>query len=224
MNMTYPQMPQMKMPLNDTDPADLTGLIVARLCHDLASPIGAIGNGVELLELSQTASGPELDLVGASVRQASTRLRMFRAAFGAVQDGQVAAVTEVTGLLRGLAETSRAYLENGLRGDMSRQQLKLLILGLMCLETVLPWGGKIHLAQGEDGTGLCLRAEGERMRVDAALWGALPAGPISHLITAATVQFGVLHQQAALQGVTLDVTLADHAVQLDIHPSAVAQT
>jgi histidine phosphotransferase ChpT len=222
--MTYPQMPRMKMPLDDTDPADLTGLIVARLCHDLASPIGAIGNGVELLELAQTVSGPELALVGASVRQANIRLRMFRAAFGAVQDGQVAAATEVTGLLRGLAETSRAFVENDLRGDMSRQQLKLLILGLMCLETVLPWGGKIHLAQGAEGFGLHLRAEGDRLRVDAGLWGALPAGPITHLITPASVQFGVLQQHAALMGVKLCVTLSDHAVELDMHPCIVAQT
>ena len=33
---------------------DLPALIAARICHDLISPLGAIGNGVELLEWSKT--------------------------------------------------------------------------------------------------------------------------------------------------------------------------
>lgn len=34
------------------DEAELASLVAARLCHDLVSPLGAIGNGVELLEMS----------------------------------------------------------------------------------------------------------------------------------------------------------------------------
>lgn len=211
------------MPQTEPEITDLTGLIVARLCHDLASPIGAIGNGVELLELSAAANGPELELVGASVRQANIRLRMFRAAFGPVQDGQVAAATEIAGLLRGLAETSRAYLENGVQGDMSRQQLKLMLLGLMCLESALPWGGNIQIVQGKDGAALSLHAQGERLRIDADIWRALGAGPIAHLITAANVHFGVLHQFAAQMGVVLGVTMSDHALQLEFRAGAFVQ-
>ena len=33
-------------------PEDLAVLLGSRLCHDLVSPLGAIGNGLELLELS----------------------------------------------------------------------------------------------------------------------------------------------------------------------------
>ena len=47
---------------------DLSALVSARLCHDLISPMGAIGNGLELMQLaggavrrpstaSETASG-----------------------------------------------------------------------------------------------------------------------------------------------------------------------
>src|SRR6056297_806221 len=41
----------------------LADLIGSRLCHDLSNPLGAIGNGVELLDLTGAAQGPELDLV-----------------------------------------------------------------------------------------------------------------------------------------------------------------
>ena len=33
-------------------PENLAALVTSRLCHDLVSPLGAIGNGLELLELS----------------------------------------------------------------------------------------------------------------------------------------------------------------------------
>ncbi len=36
---------------------DLAALLGSRLCHDLVSPLGAIGNGVELLEMSPDFPG-----------------------------------------------------------------------------------------------------------------------------------------------------------------------
>ena len=58
-------------PLADTQNADLAGLVGSRLCHDLISPIGAIGNGLELLELSGSAPTEEIALIRASVRPPS---------------------------------------------------------------------------------------------------------------------------------------------------------
>lgn len=39
------------------DDPDLTALLGSRICHDLISPLGAIGNGVELLSMAGTAGG-----------------------------------------------------------------------------------------------------------------------------------------------------------------------
>ena len=68
------------------DEAELASLVAARLCHDLVSPLGAIGNGVELLEMSGDFPGisksPELALITESVRSARARVRFFRTAFG----------------------------------------------------------------------------------------------------------------------------------------------
>ena len=48
---------------------EIAALIASRICHDLISPIGAIGNGMELMALSsgQEQSSPELDLISQSV-------------------------------------------------------------------------------------------------------------------------------------------------------------
>ena len=42
---------------------DIAALIGSRVCHDLISPIGAIGNGVQLLAISGGAAGAEMDLI-----------------------------------------------------------------------------------------------------------------------------------------------------------------
>ncbi len=53
---------------------DLAALIGSRICHDLISPIGAIGNGLELLSMAG-AGGPEVALISDSVSNANARIR-----------------------------------------------------------------------------------------------------------------------------------------------------
>ena len=59
---------------------DLAALVGSRICHDLISPIGAIGNGLELF-LMDTAGGPELALITESISHAKARIRFFRVAY-----------------------------------------------------------------------------------------------------------------------------------------------
>jgi len=66
------------------DDVDLSALISTRICHDLINPIGAINNGLELLDAVGTAPGPELSLVNDSASAASAKLNVFRLAFGDV--------------------------------------------------------------------------------------------------------------------------------------------
>jgi len=71
---------------------DLPALISTRICHDLINPIGAINNGLELLDAVGTAPGPELSLVNDSASAATAKLNVFRLAFG-----EAAATAEVQG-------------------------------------------------------------------------------------------------------------------------------
>lgn len=59
-------------------------LMASRVCHDLVSPVGAVNNGVELMEeLGPAAGGEAAALIANSAQQASVRLKAFRLSYGA---------------------------------------------------------------------------------------------------------------------------------------------
>lgn len=177
---------------------DLSAVLIARLCHDLASPLGAIGNGVELLEMVHGADGPELQLVAASVRLATARLRMFRFAFGPALADQMSGAAEVRALLHAQEETARFWAQYDIDADVPRAHVKALLLGLMCMETALPWGGNVRISSNLDGYQLVARAD--RMRIDLALWSALQTPCAAIAPTAATIQFTLFQSEVAQQG------------------------
>jgi hypothetical protein len=58
-------------------------LLCARFCHEMVSPVGAIGNGVELLDEDDPDFVREaIALIGQSARTASRRLQFYRFAYG----------------------------------------------------------------------------------------------------------------------------------------------
>ena len=66
---------------------DLAALLCSRVCHDLISPVGAIVNGLEVLEEEKDAEmrGHALALIKSSANEASSRLQFCRLAFGAAR-------------------------------------------------------------------------------------------------------------------------------------------
>src|ERR1700743_1471075 len=64
---------------------DLAALLCSRVCHDLISPVGAIVNGLEVLEENKDEETKTfaLDLIKKSAGQASAKLQFCRLAFGA---------------------------------------------------------------------------------------------------------------------------------------------
>src|ERR671911_1817572 len=66
------------------DSLDLAALLCSRVCHDVISPVGAIVNGLEVLEEDDLDMRDfALDLIRKSANQASARLQFARLAFGA---------------------------------------------------------------------------------------------------------------------------------------------
>src|SRR3989441_12983327 len=66
------------------DALELAALLCSRVCHDLISPVGAIVNGLEVLDDNPKAEDRDfaLDLIRKSARTASARLQFCRLAFG----------------------------------------------------------------------------------------------------------------------------------------------
>ncbi|RWL92157.1 MAG: histidine phosphotransferase, partial [Mesorhizobium sp.] len=61
---------------------DLAALLCSRVCHDIISPVGAINNGLELLD-EGGADEDAMKLIRQSAKNASARLQFARIAFGA---------------------------------------------------------------------------------------------------------------------------------------------
>lgn len=188
---------------------DLGATIASRICHDVASPLGAIANGVELLMLAGLERTPELDLVIQSVEGASARLRFLRLAFGAPR-GRDVGEGEVASLLAGIEKTSRFAYRWAVPGDVPREEAKAAFLLLLCCESALPLGGALRV--GREGGAWEVTAEGPRLRVLPALWAALGPERAPPPDAAALVQFALLPGALDLLGRRLDLSLGDDRI------------
>lgn len=194
------------------DKPDIAALIGSRICHDLISPIGAIGNGVELLMLESRDQGPEMALISDSVAQANARIRFFRIAFGAASPGQRIGRPEVAEVLAGLTRGGRLVIDWQGPAEMARAEVKLACLLILCMETAMPQGGRITVSHG-DGR-WALTAEAARLRVDPALWEVLsnPAAPAE--IGPAQVHFLLVPEEIRRQTRRLAVETGDGTIRL----------
>jgi len=182
------------------DPIHLPALIASRICHDLISPIGAISNGVELMMMDASGtSSQEMALIIESAAHANARIRYFRVAFGQSAPDQRISRSEAVAILNDGALGGRLKVQWDSPNDLARRDVKLVFLGLLCMETALIQGGEVTVSLGDAGWHLAARAP--RIRRDAALWDGLAnAGEDAfHDIAAGQVHFALLALEAARQ-------------------------
>nr|WP_239113419.1 histidine phosphotransferase family protein [Shimia biformata] len=139
----------------------------------MISPVGAIGNGLELLEMTGLVDGPEMALIADSVANAAARIRLFRIAFGLAGEGQQVAGREAAEILAALAGDGRTHVTWAATGDMARVEAKALFLALMCLQKALPYGDPVTISGGAGGW--VLTADAPRHRADDAFVAKLTA-------------------------------------------------
>jgi histidine phosphotransferase ChpT len=181
---------------------DLGALVGSRICHDLISPLGAIGNGVELIALSGMDDTPEMALIAESVENANARIRFFRVAFGAAEVEQTIGAQEVAAIVEGLGRTGRHQIDWAAGGG-PRVEVKLVFLVVLCVSSAMPWGGTIHVRRTGDSWQVSGTAD--RLKIDQALWDALgqPGAPLA--VSSAEVEFPLARATAARIGRTLSV-------------------
>jgi len=191
---------------------DLTSLVGSRICHDLISPLGAIGNGVELLSMSGDPSGSELELITESVANATARLRFFRIAYGAASDHQLIARSEILPILSAATRGNRlSYLWEP-REDVPRTELRIAFLVIQCLETAMPHGGDIQMRRS--GTEWTVMGDSSRLTIDPSLWDGLSAPGARLPLTPALVQFALLPGALAQAGRTLSLQRGENRIEL----------
>ncbi len=164
-------------------------LINARLCHELVSPVGAINNGVELLdEEDPDFVRDAIQLIGQSARKAGQRLQFYRFAYGtsATSGGGGANGRD---LAQGLLEGGKVRCDwsaeaTTLPVDWQRLACNMLVLAA---ET-LPRGGTIEVRPLRAGaSGIEVAAEGEAVNVGSELRAALDPDIAVDQLTSRTV-------------------------------------
>ncbi len=87
-------------------------LLASRICHDLVSPVGAISNGMELMEeLGDEGRDEAVKLISNSTAEASVRLKCFRLAYGAAGSDRNIGFDEVREVFVEWMKASRLKLE-----------------------------------------------------------------------------------------------------------------
>ncbi len=191
---------------------DIAALIGSRICHDLISPIGAIGNGVELLAMSGAAGGAEMDLITESVQNANARIRFFRIAYGAAMADQHVGRKEILSVLTATAQGGRFTYFWQLDNDQQRDLVRIAFLVLQCFETAMPLGGEIHISHENDAW--IITGTGSRIVVDPELWDVIGDATKTHSYKAAQVQFALLPIAIAEAGRTLEVSHSDAEISV----------
>ena len=162
-------------------------LLAARLCHDLAGPIAAVGHGAEALaEDDQDLAREALRLVAEGAIRAANRLQFYRFAYGSRGDGGAAGRAPSELALRFFEATTIAcdYAPSARLLPLAWQKLacNLLLVGA----DLLPRGGALGVHAGAGG--LVVDAAGPTVAPAPELIAALKLMLPTTALTPGTVQ------------------------------------
>ncbi len=198
---------------------EFASLLCSRLCHDLLSPVGALNNGVELL---QDETDPEMrarcvELLAESARTSANKLKFFRLAFGAAGGfGEAVDPREARAVIEGLFGGGRIEI-GWLAGEeaLPKAAIKVLLNLALLAGDALVRGGRLDVGceNGAAGTEIVVRADGARIVFDdetrRALAGELdeaavsPRTAVGWLVRSLVEEAGGQVQLAADDGVLL---------------------
>jgi len=167
-----------------TSSTDLAAILCSRLCHDLMSPVGALGNGLELLASEEDPEMREhcLGLIGRSAQASAAKLRFFRLAFGSAggfaDEVPMQEPHEVLAALAG--QEGKASLDWAVEAEtLPKNAVKVLLnLAAIGLDTLVRGGTlAVGAERGDGATEIVVRAAGPRLAfsqdMSAALDGTL---------------------------------------------------
>ncbi len=156
-------------------PLDLAALLCSRVCHDLISPVGAIVNGIEVLEEEKDAETRDfaLGLIKKSARTASAKLQFCRIAFGAAGSAGAQIDTgDAETISRGFLEDEKTKIEWTIpRALLPKNRVKLLLNMLIIAAQAIPRGGQLKVAAAGAGEirGFTITVTGTNAKVPQAI-------------------------------------------------------
>jgi len=148
--------PEIANPIPAPDTLELAALLCSKVCHDLISPVGAIVNGLEVLDDNPKPEDREfaLELIRKSAKTASARLQFCRLAFGAAGSaGAQIDLGDAQTMARGHIEDAKTSITWNLpRLLLPKNRVKLLLNMMVIAQQTIPRGGMLTvepIGQGE---------------------------------------------------------------------------
>src|ERR1700722_14894324 len=173
---------------------DLAALLCSRVCHDLISPVGAIVNGLEVMEedKNEETKAFALELIKKSAHQNSAKQQFCRLAFGARRSaGAQIDLGDAEKAARGLIEDGKTTLTWNLsRALLAKNRVKLLLNMVLIATGGIPRGGTLTVdaVPGEEAVaGFVLTASGLNAKLNPTT-AELLAGTSSHTVGAHATQ------------------------------------
>ncbi|MGC1351091.1 MAG: histidine phosphotransferase family protein [Xanthobacteraceae bacterium] len=172
---------------------DLAALLCSRVCHDLISPVGAIVNGIEVMEEDKNEETKTfaLDLIKKSAYQASAKLQFCRLAFGAAGSaGAEIDLGDAEKAARGLFEDGKTTLVWNLpRQLLAKNRVKLLLNMLLIAAGTISRGGTLSIdtVPGEGIAGFVVTASALNAKLNPMV-AELLAGNSAHPVDAHAIQ------------------------------------
>jgi histidine phosphotransferase ChpT len=195
------------------DALELAALLCSRVCHDLISPVGAIVNGLEVLDDNPKPEDRDfaLDLIRKSAKTASARLQFCRLAFGAAgSSGAQIDLGDAQNMAKGHIEDGKITLGWNLpRLLLPKNRVKLLLNMLVIAQQTIPRGGTLKIDPVGEGETMSFRvtASGLNARIPQAIADILSAPGVSPAADAHAVQPYYTRLLAEACGVKVSLTL-----------------
>ena len=195
------------------DSLDLAALLCSRVCHDVISPVGAIVNGLEVLEDDSDTSMREfaLDLIQKSARQASARLQFARLAFGAAGSaGASIDLGDAEQVARGMfLDDKISFSWSSPRQLFPKNRVKLLLNLIMIAITAIPRGGSITVTVSGDAESCQfeIRSKGMNARIPAHSQELLAGHSETGTVDAHGIQIFYAGMVARAANMTIDFSI-----------------
>jgi histidine phosphotransferase ChpT len=149
-------------------PGELASLLCSRICHDVISPVGALNNGLELLE-EPGAEADAMALIKVSARNASARLQYLRIAFGAAGSaGSQIDTGDAEGVAMAFMANEKSTLVwTGTRAYLPKAVVKLILNMVLIANGSVPRGGTLDVELPSEANQhvITVKAAGPMIRV-----------------------------------------------------------
>jgi len=210
------------------DDGELVALLCSRLCHDLVGPVGAIANGVEMLEMEDDPALKQeaVGLLAMSARQAIGRLRFYRLAFGASGgDDAPLPMAEAAAVAAELLQGGRVALDwpPGAVPELRKPAVRLLLNLVLLGAEGLGRGGDLSVRGAPDPAGgvrVSVAGSGATVGLSGAVRSLLESGRADELEPKASPALLV---RRLADGLGVDIAVAQAPGRVELTATLPAQ-